>query len=53
MDIIKGTIVKKGENLFIDDEEVGRKYLEDWLSDILGSISPEHKAIEVRLKQRC
>jgi len=52
MDIFKGKIDTVGDLIFINDKEVGLKQFEDWFSDILGAISDNHKAIEVRLKER-
>ena len=52
MEVFKGAIRQTGDTIAIEDETVGLKYLEDWISDIFGGIQPKHKAIEVRLKER-
>jgi len=52
MDIFKGTIECVGDLVFVNDETVGPRRLEDWIGDILCGVEESHRAIEVRLKQR-
>ena len=52
MDVYRGKIRVFGDLIIIDDEVVGDKVFDDWISDIYGGIQPKHKAIEVRLKEK-
>lgn len=52
MEIYRGKIEHVGDLVFVNDETVGLKRLEDWVDDVIGAVEGSHRAIEVRLKVR-
>lgn len=48
----KGKIKLLDDLLIIEDEEIGPKHFDDWITDVYSAIGPEYNSIEVRLKLR-
>lgn len=52
MEIWKARIKKDATGIYLEDETVGKKTVDDFLSDIAGEIENQYVAIEIRFKTR-
>ena len=53
MEIVKARIVRNEEGeIYLDDETLGYRHPDDFLSDIAGRIEEGYTAIEIRYKKR-